>query len=141
MAGNSCYKLIGFIHYLVMTTILAVSTDSTLLQFLKEELTKQAYSVNTIEQPDDLFQKISKKAPFILIIDFFLHNDNAAALCHQLKSDPSTRDIHIIILSEDERIEPFNEKFGSFSIIKKPVNIDELLQNIKEASHEDIKPL
>lgn len=114
-----------------MKTILAVSTDEQLLARLQKELQPHGFEVTTIADHQQLFGRIKEIDPYILIIDFIMEDDNAAALCHKLKSDPATKDLHIILLSEFPQMEQFAAKFGSFAMVKKPVNIHDILISIE----------
>ena len=124
-----------------MKRITLVSTDETLSGNLERELIQHGFTVDAITDTDNLFEKIKRSNPNILLIDFILDDSNAAAVCHQLKSNPATHAVHIIVLSDSTDIEQIAAKFGSFSIIKKPVVIENLIETLKAASLEHISPL
>jgi DNA-binding response OmpR family regulator len=124
-----------------MKTILVVSADEQLATMLRQELSVFGFRVETIVEPDHLFEKIREVDPYALVIDFILKDENAAALCHRIKSEEYTKDIHIIILSDSSQIEPFTTKFGGFSMVQKPVVLAELVENIMAASKEKTNTL
>ncbi|MBB6107710.1 Response regulator receiver domain-containing protein [Mucilaginibacter lappiensis] len=119
-----------------MKKILAVSTDEQLLTQLKTGLETNGFEVQTIANHEHLFTRITGIDPYILIIDFIMENDNAAALCHRLKSDPASKDLHIILVSEFPQMEQFAAKFGSFSMVRKPVDIRDILTSISDAAND-----
>jgi len=115
-----------------MKKILAVSTDEQLVAWLQEELSAHGYNVQTIVDHEHLFSRIKEIDPNILIIDFMLEDDNAAALCHRLKSDPLSKDLAIVLISEFAHMQQFAARFGSFAMVQKPIDIGEILESIKD---------
>jgi DNA-binding response OmpR family regulator len=117
-----------------MEKILVVSIDEQLLMQSKGWLELKSFEVDTIADHDHLFSRIKETTAYILIIDFILEDDNAAALCHRLKSDPASKYLPIILLSEFPQMEQFAAKFGSFSMVKKPVEMQDILSAVNEAA-------
>ena len=116
-----------------MKKILLVSADGQFLTQLKEGLTQKGFEVDELAGHEHLFSRIKDIRPEVLVIDFIMEDENAAALCHKLKSDDATRGLQIIMLSEFEQMEQFTGKFGLFTVVKKPVDIDALDREISAA--------
>src|SRR3954462_15076426 len=113
-----------------MKRILAVSTDQQLLEMLEQELCMLGFALDKLETENDLLTRIQNDHPDVLIIDFFLGNDNAAAVCHQIKSNPDMHDLPIIILSDFPGIDQLAGKLRCFAVIKKPMTTALLTENI-----------
>jgi DNA-binding NtrC family response regulator len=116
-----------------MKRILAVSNDEQLLTLLDNKLSDLGFAMETMEAQDDLLEKIKAEKPGILLIDFLLGDENAAAVCHQVTSDPDMRDVPVIILSDFPGIDELAAKLGSFAVIKKPMDSTGLTDKIIEA--------
>jgi DNA-binding NtrC family response regulator len=124
-----------------MKNVLAVSADETLLKSMRKNLSAFGFEVDTLRGAEHLFDKLHEGAVSVLVIDFILDDNNAAAICHKIKSDTTLRDLPIIILSDFKSIGPSTGKLGSFAVINKPVVISELVQSINEALEENLSTI
>jgi two-component system alkaline phosphatase synthesis response regulator PhoP len=113
-----------------MNEILAVSNDEQLLKLLHEQLTDLRFSLETMSGNGDMLAQIKHKKPDVLVIDFILGDENAAAVCHQVTADTNMKSIPVIILSDMPGMEQLGAKLGSFSVIKKPMTTAELAEQI-----------
>ncbi len=116
-----------------MKRILAISNDEQLLKLLHEHLTDLRVSLETISGHEKLLSQIKDRQPDLLVIDFVLGDENAAAICHQVTSDSTLQNIPIIILSDSPGIGQLGAKLGSFSVINKPLTTTELAGKIMAA--------
>jgi DNA-binding response OmpR family regulator len=137
-AATCCLKAVKPNHpQLPMKKILVISIDKQLLSLLQSNLRVHGFEVATISETDNLLNKIQAADPYLLLIDFVLDDGcNAAALCHQLKSNPDLKYIPIITLSDLPKMDTFALKFGSYAVVHKPVIMTELLKNIHGALEE-----
>jgi len=124
-----------------MKNILAVSADETLLKSLRKNLAIFGFEVDTLCGAEHLFDKLHEGEVSVLVIDFILDDNNAAAICHKIKSDALIREVPIIILSDFKSIGPSTGKLGSFAVINKPIIISELVQSINEALEENLSTI
>jgi DNA-binding response OmpR family regulator len=119
-----------------MKKILIVSNDQPLLQMLNHQLTALGFAMDTMEAQEEMLNGIKAEKPDILLIDFILGDTNAAAVCHQVTSAPDLHNLPVIILSDLPGIDQLAAKLGIFAVIKKPMIIAELVENIIEALKE-----
>lgn len=114
-----------------MKRILAVSAEPHLLDLLDRNLSPYGFAVRAVNTVDRLLEIIGEYQPEVLVLDFILDDINAGAICHQLKMNPRTANLPVILLSEFDDLQRFNDKFGSVAIIKKnelfPTLTEELL--------------
>ena len=113
-----------------MKRILVVSDDQPLLQLLDERLGRLGFAMSTIVAQDGILEIIKSYSPDILLLDFILGDENAAAVCHQVTSGPDTRGLPVIILSDHPGLEQLAAKTGSFAVVKKPMTTSNLAENI-----------
>ena len=119
-----------------MKKILIVSNDQPLLQTLSHKLAALGFAMDTMEAQEEMLNRIKAEKPDALLIDFILGDANAAATCHQVTSDPDLRDLPVIVLSDLPGIDQLAAKLGIFAVIKKPMTIAELVENIIAALSE-----
>jgi len=113
-----------------MKKILAISDDQQLLQMLDERLTDLGFSMDKLNPQDDMLEMIKSYSPDVLLLDFILGDENAAAVCHQVTSGPDTHGLPVIFLSDYPGIEQLAAKTGSFAVVKKPMATPELAENV-----------
>jgi DNA-binding response OmpR family regulator len=115
-----------------MRRILAVSTERRLLDVLAHNLLRCDFVIETLTDTDILFEAIASYQPDLLLVDFILQHENGGAICHQVKCNPLTRDLPVILLSEYDGLDRFANKFGSCAIVKRsalfPALVDEIQQ-------------
>jgi DNA-binding response OmpR family regulator len=119
-----------------MKKILIVSNDQALLQTLDNQLTALGFTMYTMEAQEEMLNRIIAEKPNILLIDFILGDANAAAVCHQVTSNPDLHNLQVVVLSDLPGIDQLAARIGIFAVIKKPMRITELVENIIAALKE-----
>ena len=115
-----------------MKKILLLATDQALSGVLKEKLSYFKFRVKVLDNPDHAFYAIRDYNPDVVVIDFFLQDNNGGAVCHQIKCDPDTHHIPVIILSEYPEFLISSKKFGCNQLVIKPIDLSDLLFKINE---------
>jgi DNA-binding response OmpR family regulator len=110
--------------------ILIVDNDEAILDMMKEALAEERYSVKTSTTSRGIFDLIQEFAPSLVLIDYILDDINGGEICHQIKSNPATSHIPVIIFSGHSRVLKSLGTYGSDAIIEKPFNLQDLLQTI-----------
>jgi len=119
-----------------MKKILIVSNDQPLLQMLDSQLTALGFAMETMEAQEEMLNSIKKERPDILLIDFILGDVNAAAMSHQVTSDPDLHNVPVIVLSDLPGIDQLAARIGIFAVIRKPMRMAELVESIIAALKE-----
>ncbi|MBN1292730.1 MAG: response regulator [Candidatus Latescibacteria bacterium] len=75
----------------------------------------------------------SEQHPGLIVLDVMMHGMSGLEVCRKLKSDPSTKDIKVIMLSARGQIREREEglEAGADKYITKPFDYRELIKNIK----------
>lgn len=123
-----------------MRKILAVSTDPKLLKKIEAGLAYLDFEIHQLSDPDKIFTEIETIKPDMLIVDFILSDSNGGAICHQVKCNPATHNMPVIIISEYDDIARFANKFGSNAIVKKQMVIPYLLEKVLDIWRENLTP-
>jgi len=112
--------------------ILVVDDSPTELQRMVEPLIDRGYQVITATNGIDALEAAIKEHPRLILLDVLMPGKNGFQVCRQLKTDPATCDIKIIIVSskcqESDRF--WGLRQGADEYLGKPVNDETLLQHI-----------
>ncbi len=95
--------------------------------------TQRAYDVCTSPTPSSIFRLVEDKAADLILLDTNLPNQDSHELCRQLKSDPRTQRIPIILLSSQPGFadRSMGLKSGADAVVSKPFHRNELLLSIR----------
>jgi twitching motility two-component system response regulator PilH len=112
--------------------ILVVDDSPTELHMMVEPLINQGYQVITATNGLEALEQVAKELPSLILLDVLMPGKNGFQVCRQLKTDPATKDIKIIIVSskcqESDRF--WGLRQGADEYLGKPVNDETLLQHI-----------
>ena len=75
-------------------------------------------------------QKIRIHQPSHFMMDVFIKDDDGRELCSQLKNDPATSGIKIILMSGIESENGNLHAIGADDFIPKPFDYDDLLERV-----------
>jgi signal transduction histidine kinase/PleD family two-component response regulator len=125
-----------------MTDILIVEDSATQAAQIKYLLESHHYKVEVAQNGQQALVWLSKHKPSLVISDIVMPEINGFELCEKIKSDESTEDIPVILLTSlsdsDEVIEGLS--CGADSFITKPYNKEYLISNIEKILSEKATP-
>ena len=114
-----------------MPKILVVDDDKDLLEVMYSLLSRKGFEVETESNWEDASNKIDTFNPQIILLDVFLSGVDGLEICQQLKSQPKTRDIPILIFSSYPRVaEKVIYEYGADDFIAKPFEICDLITKV-----------
>jgi twitching motility two-component system response regulator PilH len=126
-ASDACKE-----RFMAAEKILVVDDSPTELQLMVEPLIDRGYEVITATNGIDALEAATKEHPRLILLDVLMPGKNGFQVCRQLKTDPATCDIKIIIVSskcqESDRF--WGLRQGADEYLGKPVNDETLLQHI-----------
>jgi len=112
--------------------ILVVDDSPTELQLMVDPLIAQGYHVITATDGIEALKTAKQERPALILLDVLMPRKNGFQVCRQLKTDPATRDIKIIMVSsksqESDRF--WGLKQGADEYLAKPFNDEDLLSHI-----------
>ena len=112
--------------------ILVVDDSPTELQLMVEPLINRGYRVITATNGIEALEQVAKELPSLILLDVLMPGKNGFQVCRQLKNDPATCDIKIIIVSsknqESDRF--WGLKQGADEYVAKPFDEEILLNHI-----------
>ena len=113
--------------------ILIVEDDRDTAEAMRVSLEAQGYHVTTSADVEEGFRKAAEIVPDVVVLDVKMPGmDGIETIREMKKKNPYTE---VILLTGHASMESGIEgmKLGAFDYIMKPVNIDELLEKIRQA--------
>lgn len=111
--------------------ILVVEDDPSTSEMLTLFLKQGGYNVAHAYNGDDALEKVKKLKPFAVLLDVMLPGKDGWEVLQELKSDPETRDIPVIISSIIDNKE-LGFALGASDYIVKPFDKDYMLKKLDE---------
>ena len=115
--------------------ILVVEDVPNILELLDVTLRFKGYPVVTAKNGEDALELVNQEHPALIITDLMMPKLDGFAMIQQLRSNPKTSRIPIIVLSatyvtpEDKE---FVMRMGVMRFLEKPVDTDEFLFTVQE---------
>ena len=119
--------------------ILVVDDEADFREIFGTKLRAAGFRVETAEDGVRGIDKAKKTKPDLILMDLKMPGMNGAGAVMQLKSDPTTKDIKIVFLTNfgDPRTEMqeadrhFSKEIGAADYIKKSENLDDLVDRVR----------
>ena len=114
-------------------TILVIDDEKDILKLLQYNLEKEGYQFISAKTGEEGFEAAKSKRPDLVVLDLMLPGMDGLEVCRLLKSDPSTRQIPVLMLtaksSETDQI--VGLELGASDYIAKPFSVKVFLARIK----------
>ena len=113
--------------------ILIVDDTRTVIMSEKMMLAGQGYTIETAENGQIALERIQNNRPDVILLDIMMPVLNGIDTCTQIKNDPETRDIPVIMVTtkgENDMIEKAFEA-GCDDYVTKPIDKLLLLSKIR----------
>ncbi|MBA59030.1 MAG: DNA-binding response regulator [Gammaproteobacteria bacterium] len=113
--------------------VVVVEDEPDIVEVVSYNLKREGYTVTSKNRGDEGLNLIRNQLPDIVILDLMLPGLDGLSICQQMKSDPSTREIPIIIISAkgEESDVVIGLEMGADDYLAKPFSPRELLARIK----------
>jgi CheY-like chemotaxis protein len=132
--GSTFYFTIPTFHQKAPTSrgpgekvVLCIDDDSQVLKLYERYLVPEGYQVEALTDPEKARRMAKKVKPFAITLDIMMPGFDGWQVVRDLKSDPETRDIPIIICSiVEEEEKGFSPGVAEYSL--KPIVEDDLIR-------------
>lgn len=110
--------------------VLVVDDDSDILDIMEEILTYEGYGVSSLADTNNIFSEINRNRPDVIILDYILKGINGGEVCHQIKTNPYTSDIPVILISAYPRVFSSLGSYGCNAFIAKPFDLNDIIGRV-----------
>jgi len=114
--------------------ILVIDDDPGILEALTLTLEVYGYSVETASSLKEVYEKIAKINPSLILLDVLLSGIDGRDICRKLKSN-GKKAIPIIMISAHPDVEKSVHDAGADAFISKPFEMNDLLAKIQAFSN------
>ena len=113
--------------------IYAVEDEVHIQQLIKFNLEASGYKVLCFENGERLLEEVKSTIPDLFLLDLMLPGIDGLEICRQLRADPRTRTIPIIMLTakSEEFDKVLGLELGADDYLTKPFSIRELAARVK----------
>ena len=112
--------------------VLVVDDDEDMLIMMQHLLMAEGYVPLISPNAQNAMEIISHRNPAMVLLDLRMIGIDGGDICQQIKSDPYTSSIPVIILSANYNIESIAKDCGADAYLTKPFS----LQKFKEVFHQ-----
>lgn len=114
-----------------MKTIFIVEDETGIRDALQLLLSFENYDVRSFSSVETFNKRDKSVAPDIFILDVMLPDGLGTDLCNQLKEEPETSNIPVMIISAHAKAENVIKSCNADEFIPKPFDIDDVLLKIE----------
>ncbi len=115
------------------SNILIVEDDASLAEVLEYNLSQEGYDTRIARDGQQALREIRERCPDLLVLDLMLPMIGGLEVCRQLRIDPATQDLPILMLTsrseENDQLVGFSA--GADDYVTKPFSVKVLLQRIQ----------
>lgn len=118
--------------------ILIIEDEPELVSVLKQRLEKCSFSVDSALDGQVGLTKAKKQKPDVILLDLMMPQVDGYEVCYELKNNPDTKDIIIIVVSAQASKENQKEILsrGANAFLEKPFEPSELVELIQNLLQE-----
>lgn len=117
-----------------MSTVLLVEDSLTDREVMTHYLQQAGLAVVSVKSVEEAQAKLASQKPHLIILDVVLPGQSGFELCREIKTDPGTSQIPVVICStKDTDVDKlWGNMLGADAYLPKPVVQTELLQTIQQ---------
>lgn len=112
--------------------ILLVDDDESILDSVELVLEESGYKIETTPKGSETYQKVQNFKPDLILLDVLMSGVDGREICKTLKSDESTKQIPLIMISAHPSASKSSLKCGANDFLAKPFDTQDLLKIIQK---------
>ncbi len=114
--------------------VLVVDDEEAIVHILKKRLEQAGFEVETALDGEEGCRKAKEGGFDVMLLDLNLPKRDGESVCLELKMDPTTQDLQIIMLTNrtDSLTKEIGEKLGADAFIPKPFQYQDVIGMIND---------
>ncbi|WP_417428002.1 response regulator [Halpernia sp.] len=112
-------------------SILIIDDNKDICELLLNILLSESLQATSCSNPLDAKKIIKKVKPQLIITDMLMSGVDGRTLAKDLKNNPETKKIKIMLMSAHPDAFSESEKVGVDAFLAKPFEIDQLIEKVK----------
>jgi DNA-binding response OmpR family regulator len=122
-------------------TVLVVDDDRDNLSLMRDALRAHSFDVRTTSRGKRAIRVAREVRPALILLDLKMPDLDGTAVLKQLKDNPTTQGIPVIMMTGSTAIDDANRKkvlaLGAASFVEKPFSVEGLIDEIETVLWED----
>ncbi|SDF29202.1 sigma-B regulation protein RsbU (phosphoserine phosphatase)/two-component system, OmpR family, phosphate regulon response regulator PhoB [Mucilaginibacter pineti] len=113
--------------------ILVLDDDTDILEVISYVLTESGYEITTLTGGEKIFDVIGSLHPDLVLMDVMLGSMDGRSICSELKFNPETSFIPVILISATHDLAASLRQEGApDDFLAKPFDIDRLIRKVEQ---------
>lgn len=112
--------------------ILVVDDEPVMVEITKRKLQDQGYEIVTAGDGEEALAQMAKKIPDLILLDVEMPKMNGYTFVMEKSKNPTYKPVPVVVLTAHEEVEPLFKRHGVRGYLLKPMNIQQLLDKVKE---------
>jgi len=112
--------------------LLIIDNDTEVLNMMQEALVYEGFEVKALVDTDHIFRIIDEYQPDLIMIDYILDGINGGEVCHDIKVNPQTAHIPVIIVTAYSKVILSLGSYRSDAFLAKPFGLDEMVKLVNK---------
>lgn len=111
--------------------ILVVDDNRDICQLIENILLSEGYDVESCYNPLEFGSIMKKNKPRLIITDLLMSGYDGRTLTKEIKGNPETENVKIMMMSAHPDAKTLSEKAGVDDFLTKPFEIDDLVNKVE----------
>lgn len=122
--------------------VLVVEDEEDIQELIRYNLAREAYQVTCVTSGEDALKSARHLSPDLMVLDLMLPGVDGLEVCRNLKSDPSTATIPVVMVTAkgEERDVVTGLEMGADDYVTKPFSPKILLSRVKAVLRRRVEP-
>lgn len=116
-------------------TVLVVDDDEDLLQIVDIKLKVEGFHTLLSLNGERVREIIAQSPPDLVLLDIHMQGISGGDICREIKSDPTTSSIPVILFSANDNVKTIQEECGADGFVTKPWEDNKLIETIYHHLH------
>ncbi len=112
--------------------ILIVDDSQDIIDGIRLFLELRDYEIISLTNIISLHQTIIEQKPALIILDVFLVGGDGRHICRQLKTNPHTQSIKVVLTSASPEALVAYKNYSADAILEKPFDLDDIYSTVEQ---------